>query len=298
MTIARTGSLVRAAKALSIAQPALSRQMQALERELGVTLFERHSRGITLTRAGRGFRTDVRRVLAAADRARTRAQSAPHVTRSCLTIGYGELLAYWPSLAGVLQRFRADHPLIDLHAEPIVRPRVRPALRSGAVDLVVMATPRWPVHGLAGMRVADASTSGVLLPADHPATEKPSVAPGDLAPLVWFHVAPDATMGCFEFARAELRRAGLRAKARVVRVGSFAGLPPVAAGDGWALADRHLAKAVVRATSAIVYRPVAGPPIPTWIALLWHRRRETDAVRAFLAVARAVCRPRWNDYPG
>lgn len=295
MTVARTGSLVSAAKALNIAQPALSRQMQALERELGVMLFERHARGISLTRAGRGFRADARRVLAAAARARARVQAAPRLARSSLTIGYGELLAYWPSLAVVLQRFRADHPLIDLHAVPIARPRVRPALRGGEVDLVVMATPEWPVHGLAGMRVADASLSGALLPADHPAASRATVTPADLAPLVWFHLAPDATMGCFEFARAELKRAGFHAKDRVVRIGSFAGLPPVAAGDGWALADAHLARAVTAATTAIVYRPFDGPPIPTWVALLWKRQRESDAVRAFLAVARKVCRPRWSD---
>ena len=55
LAVADTGSFSRAAQACYVGQPALSQQISKLERELGVTLFNRHSRGITLTEAGRAF---------------------------------------------------------------------------------------------------------------------------------------------------------------------------------------------------------------------------------------------------
>src|SRR6185436_11661650 len=61
--IAETQSLTRAAREVSIAQPALSRRMLALERELGVTLLTRHAKGVSPTAAGVAFAKDARQLL-------------------------------------------------------------------------------------------------------------------------------------------------------------------------------------------------------------------------------------------
>ncbi len=58
LTIARLGSMSAAARELGIAQPALSKQMLQLEHELQVKLFERHSRGVTLTKSGEKLRVE------------------------------------------------------------------------------------------------------------------------------------------------------------------------------------------------------------------------------------------------
>jgi len=69
VALAETLHFGRAAERLHLTQPPLSRQIAALERELGVTLLQRHSRQAALTRAGRRFLEDSRTVLAAFDQA-------------------------------------------------------------------------------------------------------------------------------------------------------------------------------------------------------------------------------------
>ena len=69
VVLAEEGAFVRAAPRLYVTQPPLTRRIQALEAELGVTLFERQARGVTLTPAGRAFLPHARRILAAHDAA-------------------------------------------------------------------------------------------------------------------------------------------------------------------------------------------------------------------------------------
>ena len=69
VTIADTGTLVRAARRLHISQPPLTRKLLALEEELGVRLFARNARGMTLTPAGEAFAGEAMAILAAVARA-------------------------------------------------------------------------------------------------------------------------------------------------------------------------------------------------------------------------------------
>jgi DNA-binding transcriptional LysR family regulator len=66
----------RAAERLHVAQPALSRQIQDLEKEIGFSLFERLPRGVKLSAAGRLFLTDARRILQEVEEAKLRAERA------------------------------------------------------------------------------------------------------------------------------------------------------------------------------------------------------------------------------
>lgn len=67
IAVAEAQNVVRAAKALNVAQPALSRQLQALEKSVGAPLFSRHSRGVTLTPAGSALLEHARAAVKAAD---------------------------------------------------------------------------------------------------------------------------------------------------------------------------------------------------------------------------------------
>ncbi len=77
ITVAEEGHVSRAAVRLHMAQPPLSRQIGALEQELGRPLFERTPRGVRLLPAGEAFLVHARRVLAEVDRAVLAAKAAP-----------------------------------------------------------------------------------------------------------------------------------------------------------------------------------------------------------------------------
>lgn len=79
VAVAEEGNVGRAAQRLHVAQPPVSRQIRALEHEIGTPLFERTPRGMSLLPPGRVFLAHAREVLAAVDRAvvATRAENAP-----------------------------------------------------------------------------------------------------------------------------------------------------------------------------------------------------------------------------
>jgi len=85
--ISEAGSVLRASATLHVAQPALSQQISALEAELGARLFDRSSRGVTLTEAGKVFLEHARVVLADVERARMAVADSTVVPSGDVTVG-------------------------------------------------------------------------------------------------------------------------------------------------------------------------------------------------------------------
>ncbi len=134
---AEFGSFSRAAVALSIAQPALSRYVKALETELGVKLFYRNGRGIVLTEAGKMLDGHAKGILESASRATseiTALQSNPH---GSVAIGMP------PSVGSVLtvplvQRYRKDYPQIQMRVVEGFSGHVLEWLLTGKIDVAVL----------------------------------------------------------------------------------------------------------------------------------------------------------------
>ncbi len=135
LAVAETGSTTRAAEVLHIVQPAISRQLQLLERDIGAVLFVRGRYGMTLTDAGERLAEHARRALAELDRART--EISPTPMSGVVSIG---LL---PSTAELLSQ-----PLVEAvnHACPNIRLRLlcgynghlRDWLESGELDIALL----------------------------------------------------------------------------------------------------------------------------------------------------------------
>src|SRR4029077_5821373 len=99
----------RAAEKLHIAQPPLSAQIKSLEQELRVKLFERTTRSVGLTHAGRVFLEEARVVLAASTQAEQRTRDAQHGLAGTLRVGLiAPVAGAW--LASILRRFRQRYP--------------------------------------------------------------------------------------------------------------------------------------------------------------------------------------------
>jgi DNA-binding transcriptional LysR family regulator len=135
VAVAEERHLGRAAKRLSLSEPPLTRHIQALEQELGVQLFTRTPRGMTLTQGGESFLRDARGMFSLLDQAAERAQRAARGQTGRLAIGlYGTgVFGVVPQL---LARFRRTHPDVDLSFHYAQTPEQVTALRQGRVLIV------------------------------------------------------------------------------------------------------------------------------------------------------------------
>jgi DNA-binding transcriptional LysR family regulator len=187
LAVADTGTVTAAAERLRVAQPAVSRQLQQLEHEVGMTLFERTGRRLALTAAGRAF-------VPLADEFLTRAQQFEHAAKDLAAgvVRHLVLAAPETSISEIVAPFLAtlspDDPLIRVRREP--PGQIHQALRHGA-DLVVSteaprrtlawlplsavplrayvaASHEWALSGRAGVTLAElVGQKLLLLPGDY-----------------------------------------------------------------------------------------------------------------------------------
>jgi len=136
MTVAERGSLRGAARHLGVAQPALSRTIRELEKELGVVLFERDVRGVRLTPGGEAFlrrASSVHHNLLRAQEEldQLRGQARGHINVSLSSVSQMTLLSR------ALKPFRARYPGVVVDVLDAVFPQVENALMSGKIDCYI-----------------------------------------------------------------------------------------------------------------------------------------------------------------
>ncbi|HYG59084.1 MAG TPA: LysR family transcriptional regulator [Symbiobacteriaceae bacterium] len=114
--VAESGSLSRAAEALHLTQPAVTRQIKALEQELGAVLINRTPHGVGLTPAGAAVLAHARQALAAVEACRRAAREAAPEGAGQLRVAAGHMIMQF-LLPPVLATFRAAHPevQVELH---------------------------------------------------------------------------------------------------------------------------------------------------------------------------------------
>jgi DNA-binding transcriptional LysR family regulator len=151
LAVTDEGSFTLAARKLRIAQPSLSQQIQALERDVGADLLERTPRGIRLTPEGREFLPEARAMLAAAERARLAVRRTAGLEAGELEIATVRSLAVGV-LPGLIGAFRSRHPGVRIWLREFVhRDELNDAVMAGLSDLAVGPRPTsWggPVLGL------------------------------------------------------------------------------------------------------------------------------------------------------
>lgn len=164
----------RAAEELLIAQPALSRQIRALERELHTELFVRDSHRVELTDAGRQLLEDARPLLAAADAARRRVDRAGRGDRT-LVVGFRTGIR----VTDAVRAFSAGHPEVSVEVRRVEWDDQAEAVLDGRVDLAYV---RLPVVG-PGLALTPLFTEPRMaaLPAGHPLAARPALTTADLA---------------------------------------------------------------------------------------------------------------------
>jgi len=124
----------RAAERLDIAQPPLSQMIRRLEYELGVALFHRTKRRVSLTDAGVVFREGAKRTLAQAEHAISSARRASKGELGRLLVGFIGSATY-SVLPSIVRRFREQYPDVDLHLQELSTMQQVRALRDGNLQV-------------------------------------------------------------------------------------------------------------------------------------------------------------------
>ena len=136
VAIAEERSFTRAAERLWVAQPGLSTQIRRLESELGVQLFDRHTRGVDLTEAGELFLERARTALAAADAARSTGHDLEEGLVGSVRLGI-VTGAGWPGTSALLGRFGRERPAVELTVVESYGGTLLRDLRDGRLDAMI-----------------------------------------------------------------------------------------------------------------------------------------------------------------
>lgn len=136
VAIAERGSMRAAARHLQIAQPALTRSLALLERELGAPLFERRARGVVATPLGEAFVARARSILTEIRRTREEVEQLRGAGTGLVTVGLS-IAAHLALLPSSLRPFRACYPDTKLHIIEGFYPTLEERLRDGTVDFYI-----------------------------------------------------------------------------------------------------------------------------------------------------------------
>ncbi|MER5998368.1 LysR family transcriptional regulator [Nonomuraea angiospora] len=271
MAIARAGSLRRAATALHIAQPTLSEQLRALEKEIGVELFSRSSSGVQLTEAGEAFLAQATVAVDAFDRAVAAARN--RVTTARLGVADG--------LADVVARLLSQLQTSNLRVAPMGTAEQIVSIADGTLQAGLGYAPGSLPRGVARMLVHRFSVRA-LLHRDHPLASYEALSLADLAgePLVM--PESDAVAGARRFLEGFVRhrlhpRLGPAAATHDLVINM------VEEGAGYALCVHE--GTTIPDTLAFV--PIKEDVPPLEVVFLWNR--QTD-VHELLSAARHLAR--------
>jgi DNA-binding transcriptional LysR family regulator len=141
--VAERRSFTSAADDLHIAQQAVSQQVKALERSLGVTLLKRSSRRVELTPEGTVFLADCRRVLSAADRAARRVRAAARGEAGTLRLAY-TLTTVWDTVPVLLAYLGDLYPQLTVDAREVFGGDIPELLLAERYDLAIAPMTSYP----------------------------------------------------------------------------------------------------------------------------------------------------------
>ncbi|MCA8295412.1 LysR family transcriptional regulator [Burkholderia sp. AU30198] len=279
LAVAEEGHFGRAAERLHIVQPALSMQIRALEEELGTRLFERSTRKVALTDAGRLLVTEARHTLEQAERAKAVVQRAARGETGVVRIGFVGNAVATGRLSDDLIAFHAAWPEVTLDLHEMAPAAQQDAILAGRLDIGYC-----PAFGTAfdpklAVRTVGSWAWDVMMNDRHAFAKQRSVSVAALADEPFIFYAAD---GDDEGQLAILRQVLGKTPRIAHKVSStLSVLALTGAGLGVALVPSPLSRI---AAPNIVYRKLAGGVPGSELVALSRIGGEWGAVREYLAM--------------
>lgn len=263
----------RAAERLRMTQPPLSRQIQLLEKELGVQLFDRSSRAVTLTAAGKAFLGDARRILQQTERVTLAVRKTSAGKSGILRIGFtgGSVFS---GLERVLDSARRALPDVEIELRELVTMDQLEALSDGSLDLGLTRPP--VTRPDLGSQPLLRESLVAAIPAAHPLAGQECVHVKDLHGVDMVMYTPIESRYFFELLSAVFHEARV-APVPVQYMHQFHSLLALV-NLGWGVALVPESAATMH-LDGVVYRPVElRKPAQVELDLVWRRSNDNPAL--------------------
>ena len=291
LTVVEEGSLHRAAARLRISQPALSRQMQALEHELGGRLLERMATGVSPTAGGQTLTKRMGAVLASYD-------LAVKDTRRALRGETDQVrIAYVPSvqqyLRGPLREVRRSHPQTVLKLTTLLPGEQIIALRAGEIDIGITNESGELLAGEFYTRSLAEIPSYIALPEQHRLATRDRVRLSDLKGEFFVSLDSQQAPGLDRRLEAYCKRYGkFRPKFHGPAQGLAHGFELVANENAVFLLPAY---AIDDSPPGVVILPLADADVTWRILVMWRRGRAGGALKALLNALFTKVAPKANE---
>ena len=270
----------RASRRLRVAQPALSRQIQDLEEEIGFKLFDRLSRGVKLSAAGKLFLEDARRILQAVSEATARAAHVARGQSGTLRVGFPENASWHGIVPDSFRRFREQQPDAELQLQPAASLELLDAIRSGLLDAGFLnfmpnVDPELDQLAVAVHRVE------LAVPKTHPLTKLKKLRLRELADAAFVWFPRRASPAFYDRLMHECYRGGLKSP-RIVQEGlneaTILSLVSTGLGVGWVLGSARW-----RCPETVAILRVVDLNVPLRLALAWRRDNTSPLLPRFIS---------------
>ena len=269
----------RASRRLRVAQPALSRQIQDLEEEIGFKLFERLPRGVKLNPAGKLFLEDARRILQEISEAAARAARVARGRSGTLRVGFTENASWRGVVPDSFRRFREQQPDAELQLHPAASLDQIEAMRAGRLDAGFVNFMPDADPELDQLAVGNPHVE-LAVPKRHPLAKLKKARLRDLvdAAFVWF--PRWAGPAFYDQLMEACYRGGLKSP-RIVQEGNneatILSLVSTGLGVGWVVGSARW-----RSPDTVVILPVVDLNMPLQLALSWRRDNTSSLLAHFI----------------
>lgn len=280
VAVALEGHVGRAAERLHVTQPTLSRQVAALERAIGVPLFDRVGRGLVLTPAGEVFLAGAQDLVRRADELVVDTGRAHRGEIGVLRIGFVQS-ATFEALPGLVSAVRAASPDVRVEVTAMTTLRQTAALADGLIDVGLLRPPVTAPE--LELRTVSHDHLCVALPGGHPLTRKRRVSLVDLADEPFVLYGRESGPSVHDTIVGHCQAAGFtpRIVQDAVDVQTIVAL--VAAGLGVSLL---IAPTPRTDPATVAYRPLADDLPPWEMALAWSRHNRAPTLARLLESVR------------
>ena len=279
----------KVAQELFLTQATVSRNIQSMEMSLGLVLFIRHKRRVTLTNAGRSLAKDLKNILQRTEKALDQAFEQQQNQFNRLSIGDQNCTTMDSYLLPIAKRFEEDRPEIELAIQREPVPTLMEGLRSGKYDAVFaisLSLDTIPVEHAAYEKIIDLEPY-VVIAKGHPLFDQEHITLEELSQYTLLSMREGLYANYAKFAQSVCAETGLKPSRVKFVANEFTIAMELKRGDRIVIMDRFFAP-----INPAELRYIPLPPCQTHsgVAVIWSRECQNPYLNVFLESVKATAK--------